>query len=104
MLNDMTVKFPSYSQIYMWPGCIVCYKERPKESETRIQLFESIMAQKYGVRVKYVKEILSHPYLDENNNPILDDRGRNDLLFAVHDDDITNLAFLIEKEKVEKFS
>lgn len=69
---------PGFIQVCVWPGCIVGAEEA--------KLFEEDMALVFdGVRVQYLEEIETLP---GQGGP----GGRNDLLFAVHTNDVTKFA------------
>jgi hypothetical protein len=69
-----------YNQVCVWPGSNV--------GEDNIELFEKFMMDEFGVRVQYLEEIKTLPdhYGDTETG------NRNDLFFAVHDDDIERFA------------
>jgi hypothetical protein len=74
----------NYTQLCVWPGTML--------GEYSIQEFEQYFLDEMGVRVKYHTEAKTLPDLDENNSPIPDTGGRNDLFFYVHDGDANKFA------------
>lgn len=73
-----------FSQVCVWPGTLVGKKETNN--------FVEFIKENSGVRVQYLEEIVTFPNLDEYENPVKDTGGRNDLFFAVHQDDIAHFA------------
>ncbi|MGD2073275.1 MAG: hypothetical protein PVG65_07310 [Candidatus Thorarchaeota archaeon] len=80
-------KKENYRQVCIWPACIV--------GKDKISDFEKHMGEKLNVRVQYLEEIKTNPDVNENGDPIEGTGGRNDLFFAVHDNDISQ--FIIPK-------
>ena len=83
MNNTMNVKRkPSFIQVCVWPATFV---------GNDVAGFEEFMMKEFGVRVQYLEEIATYP--DIENGEIVDDTGgRNDVFFAVHEDDIAGFA------------
>jgi hypothetical protein len=72
----MVVLKECFKQVCVWPGCIVGEK---------VTEFESFMKENFGCRIQYLEEIKTFPG-DGGEG------GRNDLFFAVHNDDIGKFA------------
>jgi len=81
-----------FSQVCVWPSCIVINsKVGDKSKEERINEFEKFMFGQFKVRVQYLEEIKTKP--DHNGDMIIEETGnRNDLFFAVHNEDIGRFA------------
>ena len=73
-----------YNQLCVWPATIVGEEDKKE--------FIDFMKDTFDVRVKYYTEVLTNPDIDEDGNEVEDTGGRNDLLFHVHDDDISKFA------------
>jgi len=87
----MSVKLKeNYSQVCVWPSCIIVQDEKQKEEA--IENFEKLMLDKLDTRVQYLEEIKTKPDTDSFGNPVKDTGGRNDVFFAVHNDDIGKFA------------
>ena len=72
-----------YSQVCVWPGTVV--------GEADIDMFVTSMQDIFGVRVQYLEEVKTFP--DWKNGVLVEGTGgRNDLIFAVHEDDIGKFA------------
>lgn len=72
-----------YSQVCIWPGTIVIEEnDNPIE---KIADFENWLKQEFDVRGKYLEEVKTLP---DKTGP----GGRNDLFFAVHNEDIGKFA------------
>jgi len=69
-----------YSQICVWPGTVV--------GVDKAEEFETFMQENFDVKVKYLEEVETNPDLDKDGDPVTDTGGRNDLFFAVADDDV----------------
>jgi hypothetical protein len=74
-----------FSQVVVWPAVIV--------GPDKITEFVAFCAEAFnGTRVQYLREIETKPDLNEFGSPVEDTGGRNDVLFAVHEDDIPKFA------------
>jgi len=65
-----------FKQVCVWPGCLV--------GAEKIDEFVSFMKESFNVRVQYLEEIVTLP--GDGGE------GRNDLFFAVNQEDICNFA------------
>lgn len=79
----------NYNQVCVWEGCVV--------GPDQIEEFERVVGEPgamfpKGVRVQYLEEVLTLPSQDMYNRDIPETGGRNDLIFAVHDQDIGEFA------------
>jgi len=76
-----------WSQICIWPGtlieCVGCTKEES------IKKFEEFFMQEMKAKVKYLEEVKTNPEPDDTTG---ETGGRNDVFFAVHEDDIGKFA------------
>lgn len=80
----MNVKLnPGFKQVCVWPGTVV--------GHASIEDFVLFFKEELGSRVQYLEEVLTAPDY-ENGYPVEGTGGRNDVLFAIHDDDITKFA------------
>lgn len=72
----------NYKQVCVWPGTV---------TEGRIPEFIKFMNDTFGIRIQYLEEIETNP--DVENGVIVEETGgRNDIIFAVHNDDIVKFA------------
>lgn len=74
---------PNFRQVCVWPGTVV--------GLDRVSDFEQWALETFGARVQYLEEVKTAPDF-ENGYPVEDTGGRNDLLFAVHNDDVMKFA------------
>ena len=72
-----------FNQVCVW-GSTIVGKEKVKQ-------FEDFMKSEYEIRVKYLEEIKTLPDM-KNGIPVNSTAGRNDVLFAIHRDDIKTFA------------
>lgn len=72
-----------FEQVCVWPGTLV---GTDKTAE-----FEAFLLENLGTRVQYLEEVATAPDY-ENGSPVADTGGRNDVFFAVHNDDIMKFA------------
>jgi len=72
-----------FSQVCVW-GSTIVGKENVKQ-------FEDFMKSEYKIRVKYLEEIKTLPDM-KNGKPVKGTGDRNDVLFAIHSDDIKTFA------------
>lgn len=68
-----------FSQVCVWPGTIV--------GEEHIEEFEKFMFNEFKSRIQYLEEIKTKPDIGDPNTG-----GRNDVFFAVHDEDVGKFA------------
>ena len=74
----------NFRQVCTWPATIV--------GKDSIQAFEQFMLDELGTRVQYLEEIQTAPDRDADGYAVRDTGGRNDVLFAVHDEDVMKFA------------
>lgn len=70
-----------YNQVCVWEGCVV--------GPENIEDFEKHFG---NVRIQYLEEVLTKPSQDNFGNLIPGTGDRNDLIFAVHDQDLGTFA------------
>lgn len=68
----------NFNQVCVWPATIVGQK---------IEDFEKFMLENFGARIQYLEEIQTFP-----DKGVEESGGRNDVFFAVHDEDIPKFA------------
>jgi hypothetical protein len=74
---------PGFEQVCVWPGTIV--------GQDKIAEFEAFVLENLGTRVQYLEEVKTAPDY-ANGFPVEDTGGRNDVLFAIHNEDIGKFA------------
>ena len=74
----------NFKQVCIWPACEV--------GDDEIKKFEEFMEENFKVRVQYLEEVRTNPDLDQNGNAVEGTGNRNDLFFAVHNDDVGKFA------------
>ena len=80
--ND-ELKKNNYNQLCLWAGITV---------GENAQLFEDYVRDEFGFRVKYETEVITKPDIEDGE--LVDGTGgRIDLLFYIHDGDISKFAF-----------
>lgn len=79
-----TKRKPEYVQVCVWPGCIL--------GGQTIQDFENFMLKEFRVRIQYLESVQTGPDRNEDGHPVENTGGRNDILFAVHQEDIKLFA------------
>jgi hypothetical protein len=73
-----------FHQVCVWPG-VVLNDKTPAD-------FEAFILTELGTRVQYLEEIKTNPDTDRFNNDVPGTGGRNDIFFAVHNDDVMKFA------------
>jgi hypothetical protein len=68
-----------FNQVCVWPGTLVGAEKKDE--------FEIFMKENFSARVQYLEEFETNP-----NDDQIDTGGRNDVLFAVHEEDIHSFA------------
>ena len=74
---------PKFTQVCVWPGTVV--------GQDDIENFVEFIWDEFGVRVQYLEEIKTNPDTDQGVE-VEGTGGRNDVFFAVHDDDVGKFA------------
>ena len=73
-----------FNQLCVWPATLVGVK--------KIKEFETFILKNLGARVKYVEEVKTLPDKDKLGNTKPGTGNRNDVLFYIHDEDISRFA------------
>lgn len=74
---------PGFEQVCVWPGTLV--------GADKVAEFEAFVLEKLGTRIQYLEEVKTAPDY-KNGRPVKGTGGRNDVLFAVHKDDLMKFA------------
>jgi len=74
---------PGFKQVCVWPACVVGVDKAAE--------FETFMQENFKVRVQYLEEIKTFPDT-KMGVTVPETGGRNDLFFAVHNDDVEKFA------------
>jgi hypothetical protein len=69
----------NFSQVCVWPATLV--------GQDKISEFEKFMLDEFKVRIQYLEEIQTFP-----DKGVEESGGRNDVFFAVHNDDIGHFS------------
>lgn len=77
--GDFKAATKTYSQLCVWPGTVL--------GENTVEDFEKFFAEKFGVRVKYEREVVTNGSEERG-----EEGGRHDTLFYIHNDDIPKFA------------
>lgn len=72
-----------FRQVCVWPATLV--------GADRVQEFEKFVLDEMGAKVQYLEEIQTAPDM-RNGFPVEGTGGRNDVFFAVHNDDVMKFA------------
>lgn len=73
-----------FNQVCVWEGTIV--------GEDKVEDFKEFMLKEMDVRIHYLEEIKTLPDQGSDGRLVKDTGGRNDVFFAVHDDDVMKFA------------
>ncbi len=73
----------NFNQVCVWPGTLV---------GDNVSEFENYLKTDMKTRVQYLEEIETSPDTDNDGHPVENTGGRNDLFFAVHNEDIQRFA------------
>lgn len=73
-----------FVQVCVWPG-VVLNGKTPAD-------FEAFILKELGTRVQYLEEIKTKPDTDEYGVAVPGTGDRNDIFFAVHNDDVMKFA------------
>ena len=73
-----------FNQLCVWPATTL--------GDSKPQELVNFFQQEFNTRIQFEQEVITNPDLDKNGDEIKDTGGRTDLLFYVHDDDITSFA------------
>lgn len=80
-----------FSQLCVWPAVMLVEEGQEISREEAVKAFESFMKDEFGVRIKFDTEVKTLPDVIEGRE-VEGTGGRNDLLFYVHDEDISMFA------------
>ena len=69
----------NYSQVCIWPGTLL--------GDSSVEEFENFFKDNFDVKVKYLEEVKTN-----GNEELCEEGGRNDLFFAVADEDVVKFA------------
>ena len=78
-----------YTQVCIWPGVLLVPKDEHPDPEL---YFCELIKEQFGVRVQFLESVKTFPDVDESGDPIEGTGGRNDIVFAVHKEDIKRFA------------
>jgi len=81
--NNIELK-EGYSQVCIWPACLV--------GNERIEEFTNFMKEEFDIKIQYLEEINTYSDKDNKGDNIPETGDRNDLFFAVHEEDIMKFA------------
>ena len=90
----MNIKLKNgFTQVCVWPACVVVNNKKVSDqsNQDKINKFEQSMFNNFRTRIQYLEEIKTKPDHDEHKL-IEGTGGRNDLFFAVHNEDIGQFA------------
>ena len=76
-------KKEKHNQVCVWPGTTV--------QDNQIEDFENYFKDA-GFRVQYLESVNTMPDRDETGSFVPETGGRTDVIFALHDEDITKFA------------
>jgi hypothetical protein len=74
-----SIRKENYNQVCVWEGTIV--------GPEKIREFEKFMMEQFEVRAQYLEELKTKP-----DKGVKGTGGRNDLFFAVHDEDVDKFS------------
>ena len=75
--------WPGFRQVCIWENITV------GNDRERIEAFvEFVMAKFLGTRIQYLEEVRTNPSTSRSGKVLIGTGNRNDLLFAVHEDDL----------------
>jgi hypothetical protein len=77
------VRPEGFSQVCVWPGTVL--------GDNTTEDFEKWVLEQFGTRVKYLEEVTTGPDV-RNGFPVEGTGNRNDLIFAVHSEDVGKFA------------
>ena len=89
MTTRNTERKPGYTQVCVWEGATLPLAD--------VEEFERLMLHECGVRVQYLEQISTKPliYDEDDDEWVSLDGERNDLFFAVYDNDVQ--AFSVKR-------
>jgi len=73
-----------FNQLCVWMGCVL--------GDNSVEDLVNFFQLQLDTRIQFAEEVVTNPDVDSYGNPIPDTGGRHDLLFYVHDDDISSFA------------
>ena len=73
-----------FTQVCVWPGTTL----KDNQQGELVEFFKDNM----GTRIQFLEVVFTNPDVNKYGDPIKNTGGRSDIIFAVHDDDITKFA------------
>ena len=73
-----------FDLVCVWPATLV--------GKEKISEFEDWFKNEFGIECQYLEEVETLPDLDENGNIVEETGGRNDVFFAIKNDDVPKFA------------
>lgn len=83
MSENIKIEAP-FTQVCVWPGTLV--------GADQVEAFKQFFLEEFKTRVQYLEEIVTLPDNDDKDNVVPESGGRNDVLFAVHSEDVGHFA------------
>lgn len=77
------IRQDKFTQVCVWPGTLV---------NGQIKEFVEFFQQDLNARIQYLEEVQTAPDLNRFGSPVEGTGGRNDVIFAVHEDDVGHFA------------
>lgn len=77
-------KQENFNQVCVWQGTII--------GEDRVSEFTEWCKDTFDVRVQYLEEYKTLPDVNDFGNPVEGTGGRNDVIFAIHDEDVNKFV------------
>jgi len=73
-----------FEQVCVWPGTVV--------GKEKIEDFERFIDDIFKTRIQYLEEISTFPDTDSSGKVVPETGGRNDVFFAIHNEDVGKFA------------
>lgn len=84
LVMDNVKRRDMFKQVVVWEGTVV--------GQDTIEEFEQFILDELGTRIQYLEEVITFPNKDKEGKDVEDTGGRNDVFFAVHDEDVGKFA------------
>ena len=80
-----------FFQVCVIQGTLIC-PEGEQPTPEQVTEFEGFFASEFSVQIQYLEQVTTLPDLSEFGQQVPGTGGRNDVLFAVHQDDVGRFA------------
>lgn len=91
MTTPIIERKEGFFQVCVLQGTLIC-EQGQEPTPADIDSFQEFFASEFSVQIQYLEQVTTLPDLSEFGQQVPGTGGRNDVLFAVHQDDVGKFA------------